>query len=83
MEALAKAGFSVVPTLKIGATSYEELEKLANEPSVFASNTQREGVYVKTSDGKWQTERFKMVRQGFVQGGLFDNKELRKNRLAK
>ena len=84
MEALVEAGFSVVPTLKTGAVvSYEELEKLANEPSEFAPTAQREGVYVKTSDGKWQTERFKMVRQGFVQGGLFDNKELRKNRLTK
>jgi len=82
MEALVECGFSVVPTLKSGPTSYEELEKFANEPSAFAP-TPREGVYVKTSDGQWQTDRFKMVRQGFVQGGLFDNKVLRKNRLAK
>lgn len=82
MDALQKAGFSVVPTLKVGVSSYEELEKLANDNSPFAA-IPREGVYVKVSDGKWQVDRFKMVRQGFVQGGLFDNKTLRKNRLAK
>lgn len=83
MDALVQSGFFVVPTLKIGPASYEELEKLTNESSAFALSALREGVYVKTSDGKWQTERFKMVRQGFVQGGLFNDKELRKNRLAK
>lgn len=82
MEALQKAGFSIVPTLKVGVSSYEELENLANENSVFTDQP-REGVYVKVSDGKYQTHRFKMVRQGFVQGGLFDNKELRKNTLVK
>mgnify|MGYP002789410430 CR=1 FL=1 len=82
MAALQKAGFSVVPTLRVGISSYEELENLANENSFF-TNHPREGVYVKVSDGKWQTDRFKMVRQGFVQGGLFDNKELQKNLLAK
>jgi ATP-dependent RNA circularization protein (DNA/RNA ligase family) len=82
MNALQKAGFSVVPTLKVGVSSYEELEALANDNSPFAA-IPREGVYVKVSDGKWQVDRFKMVRQGFVQGGLFDNKTLRKNRLAK
>lgn len=82
MDALQKSGFSVVPTLKIGVSSYEELETMANDNSPFAA-IPREGVYVKVSDGKWQVDRFKMVRQGFVQGGLFDNKTLRKNRLAK
>jgi hypothetical protein len=63
MDALQKSGFSVVPTLKIGVSSYEELETLANDNSPFAA-IPREGVYVKVSDGKWQVDRFKMVRQG-------------------
>lgn len=82
VDALQKSGFSVVPTLKIGVSSYEELEILANSNSLFTSSP-REGVYVKVSNSKWQVDRFKMVRQGFIQGGLFDNKILRKNCLAK
>lgn len=80
IESLIESGFSVVPNLQIGIKSYEELEELTKEKSLFSSSA-REGIYIKTSDGKYQDKRFKMVRQDFVQGSLFDKKELKKNRL--
>lgn len=51
---LKNAGFCTVPTLK-SVKNYQELEILANEKSCFSSKEKREGVYVKISDGKWQT----------------------------
>jgi hypothetical protein len=60
-------------------TCYEELEALANQTSRFANNI-REWLYPKVSDGRWVTDRFKMVRQGFQQGCLLRD-EIKCNRL--
>ncbi len=81
-EVLVESGFSVVPQLYYGRVeSFEQLERLANEPSSFTTKGPREGVYVKVSDEWWVTDRFKMVRQGFKQGGLWDKKQLKKNKV--
>lgn len=79
---LARAGFSVVPTVHHGRPdSYAHLERMANERTVFAPS-KGEGIYVKVSDGEWITHRFKMVREGFQQGSLLEEK-IKKNRILK
>lgn len=80
LDALNRAGFSVIPFDVLGPLSnYEYLEGIANRPSHFASKT-REGIYIKVSDGKWVTDRFKMVREGFQQGCLLGD-EIKRNKL--
>jgi hypothetical protein len=79
---LIDAGFVVVPQLHYGSlSSFEQLELLANQPSPYTTKGNREGVYVKVSDDRWITHRFKMVRQDFVQGSLWNENELKKNSL--
>jgi len=81
---LNRAGFVLVPQLHYGPlTDYAQLEELANQPSPFTTTENREGVYIKVSDEHWITHRFKMVRQGFVQGKLWDENKLKKNRMEK
>lgn len=82
-SALLEAGFTVVPQLHYGKLNdFEQLELLANGTSNFTSKGPREGVYVKVSNDSWITDRFKMVRQGFVQGALWDFKKLKKNKVG-
>lgn len=82
-DILSACGFDLVPLLHWGPVdSYEQLESLANDQSEFASES-GEGVYVKVSDGRWVTNRFKMVRQGFEQGALWSDQEINKNKLTK
>jgi atypical dual specificity phosphatase len=79
---LITAGFQVVPQLHYGPlTDFQLLETLANQPSPFTTKGNREGVYLKVSDDQWITDRFKMVREGFNQGGLWDEDNLKKNKL--
>lgn len=79
---LVQAGFDVVPLLHYGAVStYENLESFCNQSSVY-SESQREGVYVKVSTDGYISHRFKMVRQGFVQGGLWDERKIKKQKLS-
>ena len=81
---LHKAGFVTVPILHTGKVeSYEWLEKLANEETTFARGQKREGLYIKVSDGTQVTHRFKMVREGFEQGALWDKEKIKKNALLK
>ena len=79
---LTEAGFTLAPQLHAGPVgNYELLEALANQASPFTTCGLREGVYVKVSDDRWITARFKMVRQGFIQGGLWNEKKLKKNKV--
>lgn len=79
---LDQCGFIVVPALHYGSlNSWEQLEKMANDPSCY-TDSKREGVYVKVGDGKQITDRFKMVREDFVQGALFSDTII-KNQLIK
>jgi atypical dual specificity phosphatase len=82
-RSLQEAGFYVPPLLHFGKVeSYEQLEELTLQSSPFTTQGPREGVYVKISDGRRITHRFKMVRQGFVQGGLWSEVKLKKNKLG-
>jgi ATP-dependent RNA circularization protein (DNA/RNA ligase family) len=81
---LRNIGFSVVPLLHYGPIDeFEFLEKLANEKTEFAKDDLREGVYLKVCDGQYVINRFKMVREGFEQGKLLDQKIIKKNSLFK
>jgi hypothetical protein len=80
---LTSAGFAVPPLLLSNKIdSWEQLEALTNEPSVFSTQDQREGVYVKITNGKYVTNRYKMVRANYVQGALWDLRSITKNKLA-
>ena len=59
----------------------EEYLAMAREPSALTNTEPAEGIYLKVSNGKWIVNRFKMVRQDFVQGRLWDDKVLKRNRL--
>lgn len=82
-EYLHAVGFTTVPIVARGPFgSNEEIEKFCHERSLFSTTQIREGVYIKVSDGKYITHRFKIVREGFVQGALWSEKVISKNRLA-
>ena len=71
------------PLIHIGPIeSYEQLEAWTQEPTPLATNTKREGIYLKIGDGRWMTHRFKMVRYDYMRGALWDNKVLKKNSLV-
>lgn len=75
-------GFTPVPLLYWGQVpSYQELEALANGRSPLTHDGVREGVYVTVSDRRWITHRYKMVREGFVQGEKWSETVLNKNKL--
>jgi len=77
---LREIGFTTVPELHTGpVANWEQLEALANLPSPFTSKGPREGVYLKVSDGKWIVHRFKMVREDFKQGALWNDSVINKN----
>ena len=81
---LREIGFCLPPLLHVGQVeSYEQLEEITLERSQFATEGLREGVYIKVSDGRKVAHRFKMVRQGFVQGGLWSEEKLKKNKCVK
>ena len=79
-DILLTCGFKFISNLLVGKLeNYETLEQLANATSSF-TNSQREGIIIKISDGEFITNKFKMVRQGFNQGCLL-GKEIKKNLL--
>jgi hypothetical protein len=81
---LLQAGFATVPLLHQGRVeSYEQLEALANAPSPFTTLAPREGIYLKVTDGGQIVQRFKMVRQGFIQGEHWSKNQITRNRLGK
>lgn len=82
-KALAEAGFYVVPLLHQGPfISWEAIEALTQQPSLY-TNDRREGVYVKVSDGKVITNRYKMVRHDFIQGEHWSDRGITKNLVVK
>lgn len=81
---LQECGFSVVPLLHYGLVEgFDQLEKLANQSSAFASNEKREGVYLKVTNGEYVTDRFKMVREGFEQGKHLSKTKITRNKVKK
>jgi ATP-dependent RNA circularization protein (DNA/RNA ligase family) len=82
-EFLAKAGFHV-PELRFQGCfegGYEDLEAMANLPAAWADD-KAEGIYIKTHSPQWLTDRYKMVRQDYQRGALWDPEKLAKNKLA-
>ena len=81
---LIECGFNVVPLLHYGKVeNWQQLEDLCEHPSPFSSLDKREGVYIKVSDDKWVTHRFKLLRHDFVQGANWNTEKLVKNKLRK
>lgn len=81
---LWEVGFPAVPLIFTGpVASYQQLEDWANQESDFSKGKKREGIYVKIGDGRYNVGRFKMVRQGFKQGELWNPKKFNKNKIAK
>ena len=60
---------------------YKDFEVWANQPAEWAEG-KAEGVYVKVHDTEIIHHRYKMVREDFVRGAFWDNKELKKNATA-
>lgn len=81
---LVDAGF-FVPVLRFQGEfdeNYEKLEEYANMQSSW-SDEKSEGIYLKVCDGERMLHRFKMVREDFVRGLLWNPKEIRKNTCVK
>lgn len=80
---LIESGFTVTPLLHSGKIpNYEFLEKFMQEKSPFSTTDLREGIYIKISDGKYITHRFKWVRSDFIQGCHWSQRVLVKNKLT-
>ena len=76
---LTEAGFVTAPIVHQGPIDLNNLDTLANSKSLW-SNEQKEGIYLKDSDGQWVTKRFKMLRHGYVQGSKLSNTMLIKQK---
>jgi atypical dual specificity phosphatase len=61
---------------------YANLEGYANADSLWA-DSKVEGIYVKVYDDKEVTHRFKMVREDYVRGALWNPTEMKKNGLSR
>lgn len=82
-ELLIKCGFTTPPLLHKGVIcSPDALIALCNKPSAFSSTDDREGIYVRMSDQRHLLHRYKMVRQGYIQGARWDAKRLTRNKLT-
>lgn len=82
-ELLSEAGFSTVPRLYDGKwLPFGELAKFLGKPSPFSSTEVAEGIYIKVRDGKSRITGYKMVREGFVPGKLWNPNIVQKNALA-
>jgi hypothetical protein len=77
---LTNVGFTCPEHLSCEIKSYDDLVALANGPSRW-SDSKREGIYIKIDNNEVVTHRFKMVREDFQRGALWDNKEMKKNEL--
>jgi ATP-dependent RNA circularization protein (DNA/RNA ligase family) len=84
-EILTKAGLTV-PDLRFQGYfdecegSYEDLECLANLTSAW-SNEKSEGIYIKAHNPQYLTGRYKMVREDYQRGALWNPKKLNKNKV--
>ncbi len=83
---LKNAGFSLSfqfsndsMTTKTLFSNEKLLYKMRDGKSIFSSNSQREGIYIKVYDEEKILNRFKMVRSGFITDDHWNKKLLRKN----
>lgn len=72
-KVLAESGFCIPYLIFEGRMDVDMIEIWSQEQSFYSTSQKREGIIVKTSN-----ERFKKVRSDFVQGALWDKKELKK-----
>lgn len=79
---LEKCGFHVPRMIYRGAVEeFQQLEEFTQEQSEW-SDTQVEGIYLRVSaNSEVVTHRFKMVREDFVAGALWQKDEVKKNSL--
>lgn len=61
--------------------SYDDLEIWANSPASWADG-KVEGIYLKVHDGETVIHRYKMVREDYRRGTLWDNYDLKKNDIS-
>jgi hypothetical protein len=80
---LDDAGFVCAPLVHRGPIqNVEELDGWAKGPSAFGSG-QREGIYLKDSQGTpFVTLRYKMVREGYVQGAGWSKEKITKQKVT-
>lgn len=70
---LRDAGFATVPEIHQGQLrDWQQLEEWCNQPTPFATDQKREGLYLKVGVSYYSTARYKMVREGFEQGGRWE-----------
>lgn len=90
-QLLEEAGFSL-PYLymqgKFSMHDYQDLEYMANLPGKWSISTetttnQNEGIYLKTYDDRYVVDRFKMVRNTFVRGALWNSEKIKKNKVTR
>lgn len=82
-ELLTQAGFAI-PVLRflgIFEGSYTDLETWANSPAAWADE-KAEGIYIKVCGEEYVTHRFKMVREDFQRGALWNPKQLTRNKVC-
>lgn len=78
-EILAECGFQMPKVLHRGTVGdYRHLEAMTQENAQWA-DSKVEGVYVRVSGAQNLRNRFKLVREDFVQGALWDKKEVKRN----
>lgn len=82
IDILNEAGFCTVPILSNSVSTTDDLVELTQSKSSF-TDEKIEGIYIKVSDEKYITHRFKMIREGFVQGALWSHEKISKNELEK
>ena len=81
---LLQAGFEVVPELYYGKVkSFEQLEDFCDLNSDYAKDQNAEGIYLKVDGSDGIIDRFKMIREGFVQSALWNPEKFEKNLLEK
>lgn len=83
-RALQESGFSTSPKLSEIPLNkdFSGYIDLIEKPASFGGTGLREGIYVKVCNGKWITNRYKIVRPDFQRGRLFNAEKLIKNTLA-
>lgn len=80
---LDMCGFSIPAILYRGKINdFAQIENMTHTKSAWA-DSEVEGAYIRVSDGHKITHRFKMVREGFEAGALWDKTEVKKNTLEK
>lgn len=83
-EQLQKCGFYPTPIIHKGLiTNVDMLTNMSKQKSVFSTIEQHEGIVVKVINNGFIERRYKMVRTGFVQGSLWNESSIDKQKLIK